>query len=199
MAGGTERRTQDAELVPTSEALDDPLEDPESYALRVRASEERQALKRLPYDPRIAAIIIARVAGGETLKRVCESYGISFGTIHKWKRTGPHSREFKEALREAEELGAQYKVEEAVELSDAPMSFPVDAMKAKLQTDMRWKLAEKHAPGKYGKAAEEGGGMDWGKVLDKINERRKGPGGAPSPAVQVPGQVVPRETGKDPI
>lgn len=170
----------------------DPLEDPEVYAARERALAERSALRRMPYDARIAAIIVARVAGGETLKRVCESYGISFGTIHKWKRSGPHAKEFREALREAEELGAQYKVEEAEEIADGEMSFPVDAMKAKLQTDLRWRLAEKHAPERYGKRAEEGGGLDWGKVLDAMKGQVRAVTGA-----TVPPSVT--TDGKDPI
>lgn len=186
---------REAELVTVS---DDPLEDPEKFALRERVTTERDALRRLPYDPRVAAVLIARVAGGETLKKVCQDYGISFGTIHKWKRAGPHAKDFKEALREAEELGAQYKVEEAQEIADGPMSFPVDAMKAKLQTDLRWKLAEKHAPTRYGKAADETGGLDWGKVLDAMKAQRASrAGGDAGVPVTVP--VITESKGADPI
>ena len=183
-----------AELVP----IDDPLEDPETFMLRERAFTEKDALRRLPYDPRVAAVVIARVAGGTLLRTVLKEYGISWGTIHKWKRSGPYAKEFKEALKEAEELGAQALVEEAVELSDAPVSFPVDAMRVKLQVDSRWKLAEKHAPSKYGKAADEGGSLDWGKVLDAMHAQR---GARAAVQVQGPGTVqgvVPSQGG-DPI
>ncbi len=188
--GTVRQKTVEAEMVPVGlvPVEDHSLEDPEAFDARQLVIVERSALRRMPYDPRIAAIIIARVAAGALLKKVCEDYGITFGTIHKWKRAGPHAKEFREALADAEALGAQYMVEEAVEKADEPMSFPVDAMKAKLQTDMRWKLAGKHAPERYGDKASETGGLDWGKVLDAVNA-----GKSLKTTSAVPGHAEPQE------
>lgn len=147
----------------------DPLSDPVEYNAKLTAQTERGWLKTTPYDPRVAAIVIARVAEGTMLTVVISQYGISMGTIRKWKRK---SREFKDALVEAEAMGAQAMVEQAVTIADGQAFTPAEAMSQKLRIEARWKLAEKHAPGRYGSKSDEAGGLDWGKVLDEMNARR---------------------------
>ena len=174
----------------------DPLSDPVEYNAKLTAQTERGWLKTTPYDPRVAAIVIARVAEGTMLTVVISQYGISMGTIRKWKRK---SREFKDALVEAEAMGAQAMVEQAVTIADGQAFTPAEAMSQKLRIEARWKLAEKHAPGRYGSKSDEAGGLEWGKVLDEMNARRA----ARTVVAQtvVDAQAVPKEATKevDPI
>ncbi len=170
---GTAQRETDSDggemVALTPAGADHPLTDPVEYNAKLTANQERGWLKTTPYDPRVAAIVIARVAEGTMLTVVIAEYGISMGTIRKWKRK---SREFKDALVEAEAMGAQAMVEQAVTIADGQAFTPAEAMSQKLRIEARWKLAEKHAPGRYGSKSDEVGGLDWGKVLDEMNARR---------------------------
>lgn len=198
---GTALQRMDDEVAGAPEVVggtgwNDPLSDPVEYNAKLTAQTERGWLKTTPYDPRVAAIVIARVAEGTMLTVVISQYGISMGTIRKWKRK---SREFKDALVEAEAMGAQAMVEQAVTIADGQAFTPAEAMSQKLRIEARWKLAEKHAPGRYGSKSDEAGGLDWGKVLDEMNARRA----ARTVVAQtvVDAQAVPKEATKevDPI
>ena len=198
---GTALQRMDDEVAGAPEVVggtgwNDPLSDPVEYNAKLTAQTERGWLKTTPYDPRVAAIVIARVAEGTMLTVVISQYGISMGTIRKWKRK---SREFKDALVEAEAMGAQAMVEQAVTIADGQAFTPAEAMSQKLRIEARWKLAEKHAPGRYGSKSDEAGGLEWGKVLDEMNARRA----ARTVVAQtvVDAQAVPKEATKevDPI
>ena len=166
--------------------------EPTAETLRERMKEERGVLRTMPYDGRVAAVVVARVAEGRLLKDVLREYGMSWGTIRKWKRG---QKEFREALTDAEAMGAQHMVEEAIEIADEEVRLPVDAMRNKLRTDVRWRLAEKNAPGKYGAKADEVVGLDWGKVLDEVRAQQvaREPV-APGPLVGTPVETTVVET-----
>jgi hypothetical protein len=166
------------------EEITDIVVEPAGETLRERVRVDRGVLRTMGYDSRVAAIVVARVSEGVLLKDVLREYGMSWGTIRRWKRS---RKEFREAMTDAEAMGAQHMVEEAIEIADENVGLPVDAMRNKLRTDVRWRLAEKNAPGKYGAKADEVVGLDWGKVLDDVRAQQlaREPV-APGPAVGTP-------------
>ena len=94
-----------------------------------------------------ADALLARIAGGEPLKAVAASIGVSRQVLSGVL----NSEQNRDGLRAAREQAAHALAEEALEISDA--AKPQDVQVAKLRTDTRRWLASKWAPRDYGEQA----------------------------------------------
>jgi len=170
-------RIEDAEIVPMGAA---------GPPTRMDLRGDLGYLQVVPYDPRLAALIVARVAEGQMLGPVIEEYRLSWGTINKWKK---RVREFGEGLREAQRMGAQKLAEETVEIADELTETMMGSARNKLRVETRMKLAAKYDPERYGDKADVESAMDWGKVLDEMRGLKKGEALVKAKEVAIPVQA----------
>ena len=91
-----------------------------------------------------AYALLARIAGGEPLKAVAESIGVSRQVLSGVLNSEPN----RDGLRAAREQAAQVFAEEALAISDA--ATPQDVQVAKLRVDTRRWIASKWDRGLYG-------------------------------------------------
>jgi len=110
--------------------------------------------------------LLSRIAGGEPLKAVAESIGVSRQVLSGVL----NSEQNREALRRAREQAAHALAEEALSISDA--AKPQDVQVAKLRTDTRRWLASKWAPREYGDQAGVNVNISFASLhLDALRKR----------------------------
>lgn len=128
------------------------------------------------YSEEIALTICDRIAGGESLRKICESEEIpSTVTILKWLSKYP---EFVTQYAHARELQAEHMAEEILEIADEARldTFTDDdgrvitnqevIARSRLRVDARKWLASKLSPKKYGDKIDHTIGNPDGTPLD---------------------------------
>lgn len=98
--------------------------------------------------------IFVRVCDGETLKAVCKSRGWPYSMVAKWVAETPEVfRAYEQALR----FHADALAQETTGIADA--ADPTEVGKAKLQTEVRMKLASRLDRARYGDKVEVSGAV----------------------------------------
>lgn len=165
----------EAELPLTTEqpvALTDPLASVEEHRGAIATSDNRRYLQVQPYDPRLAAVIVARVAEGHTLTQVLDEYGLSWGTLRRWEA---RKERFKAALNEARTLASYRLADEALDEASKETGSMPEAMARKLRVEtLKW-AASKANPVTFGDRVQVDATLDLGKVLDATFKVAKAP------------------------
>lgn len=125
--------------------------------------------KPKPFNQEAADEICARLAKGESLRKICGAERDDFlpgqNTVFKWLE---ENEAFAKQYARARELQADSKFEEAWEIAQRATVESVQV--ARLQVDtIKWQTA-KLAPKKYG---------------EKVTQEHTGPDGAPLPEIRV--------------
>jgi hypothetical protein len=126
------------------------------------------------YTPELALAICARLARGESLRKICEDPNLpDDNTVRNWGITRP---DFFEQYARAREKGADTIADLAIEAATLPIKGE-DVPAARLAFDARrWYC---------GKISKRYG--------DKVTNEHTGPGGGPIETRQAPPPLVPRE------
>lgn len=99
------------------------------------------------YSEELAAEIAARLLESTTLKNVCEAEDMpSLRTVMRWSALHP---EFQQMLDRARVDKADHVLEEAIEISNEPVSDNAQASRQRTRVDARLKIAAKLNPAKY--------------------------------------------------
>jgi hypothetical protein len=101
------------------------------------------------YTPELAEEICIRIAGGESLRKICKSEGMpAFQTVLRWAFHADQEEvgNFHEQYARARELQAELRADEIVEISDNTK----DAARARVRIDARKWVASKLLPKRYG-------------------------------------------------
>lgn len=131
----------------------------------------RSEIEECGVDPDFWPGVFAGVAGGKTLKAVCEERGWSYGETYRWIRA---DEGLSAAYDEAKRGQAEYLVDEAVGTVRGAASE--DVALAKLQSDFALRVAGKFDRARYGEKVEHTGGVLVGsvsEVLRMISERKQ--------------------------
>lgn len=123
------------------------------------------------YSIDLARVICARIAGGESLARICRDPAMpGKSTVMDWLCTKP---EFRELYVRARELQADTLFDEILAIADdepeAGAGAGEPAQRSKLRVETRKWIVARLAPKKYGdKVAIAGGGDDDRPVLIQV-------------------------------
>ena len=99
--------------------------------------------------PEFAEILLDAIAGGMTLKEVCESNDLSKTTVLRWL-----SNEYLDQYARALRVRADMQAEEIIEIADKTYTTNEELTAAKMRIDARKWLMSKMAPKKYGDKVE---------------------------------------------
>ena len=126
------------------------------------------------YSERIAAVLCARIAGGDSLRSICREPGMpSFQTVLRWAHENREG--FRERYVLATDFRAQALAEELLEIADAARNVATGApgtgeatarvQAEKLRVDARKWILARMAPKRYGdRVALEHTGADGGPI-----------------------------------
>ena len=102
------------------------------------------------YTPELADRICDYLAAGYSWHRICNTDDLpSYSCLHKWMAQRP---EFAEAVHQAREVAADLKADLALEVAEESTHATVQSDRLRVST-LKWHAA-KHAPHRYGAAAE---------------------------------------------
>jgi len=103
----------------------------------------------IQYSPEMGEAICLRLAGGESLNRICRDDDMPHrASVHRWLL---RDHEFRRSYEFARQVQADYYAEQVIELADeADASTSPAVHKAKLQVDARKWAAARMAPRKWG-------------------------------------------------
>lgn len=135
-----------------------------------KKSQTKQPEKKIgrpsDFSEKIATIICARLADGESLRSVCRDPSLPHvSTVLRWVG---NNQSFREQYTHAREAGLEQMADEIIEIADAPVgsndSGSTDAgavNKQRLQVDARKWILSKQLPKKYGdkQTVEHEGGV----------------------------------------
>ena len=110
--------------------------------------------------PEFAEILLDAIAGGMTLKEVCESNDLSKTTVLRWL-----SNEYLDQYARALRVRADMQAEEIIEIADKTYTTNEELTAAKMRIDARKWLMSKMSPKKYGDKVE----LDHG-VTEELKE-----------------------------
>ena len=135
-------------------------------------------------DPVLEEILLAGLAEGITLRKLCRRHQIAPALVQRWRL---EDREFARRFALAREAGFEAIAEETLEIADddagdvthkekadGTMSVaknPDNVARARLRVETRLKLLSKWAPGKYGESAGDGEAQDWSERLAAARAR----------------------------
>jgi len=116
--------------------------------------------RHVAYDPEIATSILARIAAGEALTRICKSPGMPpVVAVYEWARDNP---EFASAYARARDDRADTLADQITDIADDE-SIPPDSRGVRV--DARKWVAAKLLPKRYGdKVTQEHTGADGGPM-----------------------------------
>lgn len=116
--------------------------------------------RHLPFDPNIAPQILARIAAGEGITRICKDQGFPpVVAVYEWMRD---NEEFAKAYARARDEQADTLADQITEIADDE-SIPSDSRRVRV--DARKWIAAKLKPKRYGdKLTQELTGADGGPV-----------------------------------
>jgi len=104
------------------------------------------------YNDKTADAICARLAEGESLRKICESDGMpNMTTVFRWLAAEAND-EFRKQYTRARETGMEAMAEDILRIADSADGDNYNP--AKLQVDTRKWLMSKMAPKKYGDKIE---------------------------------------------
>lgn len=120
------------------------------------------------YSKKIADEICRRLAGGESLVKICEADRLPHrATVLRWLFDGEHE-EFRDRYVRAREAQAECWADEIVMIADATASAK-NPQHGKLRVDARKWVAAKLLPKKYGeRTAHELSGPDGGPIPTRV-------------------------------
>ena len=110
--------------------------------------------------PEFAEILLDAIAGGMTIKEVCESNDLPKTTVLRWIST-EYLDQYARALR----VRADMQAEEIIEIADKTYTTNEELTAAKMRIDARKWLMSKMSPKKYGDKVE----LDHG-VTEELKE-----------------------------
>ena len=110
--------------------------------------------------PEFAEVLLDAIAGGMTLKEVCESNDLSKTTVLRWL-----SNEYLDQYARALRVRADMQAEEIIEIADKTYTTNEELTAAKMRIDARKWLMSKMSPKKYGDKVE----LDHG-VTEELKE-----------------------------
>lgn len=119
------------------------------------------------YTLEIAESICTRLAGGESLVRICEDDGMPHRiTVIRWTET---NADFATKCARAREAQADFLHDDMASLEERTLSGQVDPQIARVVLSSKQWRAAKLAPKKYGdKVTQEHTGPDGGPVVNRI-------------------------------
>lgn len=139
--------------------------------------------RKLPRDAALAEALLAGLAEGVTLRKLCRRHGVAASLVQRWRL---EDKNFARRFALAREAGFEAIAEEALEIadddaedvitkekSDGSVSVaknPDNVARARLRVETRLKLLSKWAPGKYGESAGSDG-PDWSARLAAARAR----------------------------
>lgn len=130
---------------------------------------------RVSYSPELAEKILDRIAGGESLRRICADEGMPHRlTVLRWLEA---DKELATKCARARELQADSIFDELREIAED--GNPEDVQRAKLRVSTLQWMAAKLAPKRYGeKIQAEHSGPDGGAIkFDTVTRRLVDPKG----------------------
>jgi hypothetical protein len=108
-------------------------------------------LEAVKADPSTMGVVVQRLAEGETLKQIAKAWQVPYGRFAEWI---VEDRERSEQYSAALKLWGDALAQEMVQIADGAEADRDAVAKAKLQTDVRMRLASKWARDRYGESTE---------------------------------------------
>ena len=135
---------------------------------RLELSKAHLRMQEALKDPNLIDQIAYRIADGESIRDVCDAMRLPYGLMAKWIAEDDARRaKYEMAL----ELKADSLAHEALEIADN--ADPEEIAKAKLQTDVRIKMAGKWYRKRYGEQVDNTSAALIGGLAGQIVEAYK--------------------------
>lgn len=142
------------------------------------------AARKSARDREIEEALLAGLAEGITLRKLCRRHGVPAGQVQRWRLD---DKAFARRFALAREAGFEAIAEETLEIADDDAGDfaekekadgsvtltknPDNVARARLRVETRLKLLSKWAPGKYGESAAAQETPDWSQRLAAARAR----------------------------